>query len=481
MSGLWLTWLAIANPAVAGPRDEPVVEPYRCLATKARTEWQSNKRRKTMLPPPLGDVTTLQMRDLVQMRDDLLPLVEQVAGGRFSEVPGVGMGTDAELGELLYEETLEMLRKLFDAPEELIESMARRAQGSAGILLGKYGLSTKKVYLGLPTLQRSADAKDLGPDERLDAACLVLGHELAHALQMQLASHDERFARLGGIEGFECLHAVGEGHAVFVERGVAQAFDRMPLFWTLTEGQGWGPEGLMEPRAFSIWAAYGQGLRFIDYHYQAGGHDQVWRVLRELPVQTRMIFRPETYRASVQAPRDYGDLLLGVEQKLTKGEWMRANGPIGELSLREATVGLDEQRIRDTLDSLVWGHELALQRGDRSASVQVLEFADADAPHQFLELLADGQQAAAEAMSSPMQRWVVQVRPYDGVQGDAVVRRVLQPAEPHPSSEETDSVWVARGTRLVAVRAVGFRPGLRMDWTLEEVFRRLDRSESASP
>ena len=84
----------------------------------------------------------------------------------------------------------------------------------------------------------------------------------------------------------------------------------------------------------------------------------------------------------------------------------------------------------------------------------------------------------AKARSVRGTQWSVTVSPYDAISGDAAVRRVIAPVGAHASSVETQSVWVVRGQRLVVVNVSGFRPGLRMDWTLEEVYRRL---EGATP
>ena len=92
----------------------------------------------------------------------------------------------------------------------------------------------------------------------------------------------------------------------------------------------------------------------------------------------------------------------------------------------------------------------------------------------YLELLEKGQDAMAKARSAGGKKWSVSVVPYDVISGDASVRRVIAPVGAHSSAVETQSVWVVRGNRLVVVNVSGFRPGLRMDWTLEEVYRRLE-------
>lgn len=339
-------------------------------------------------------------------------------------------------------------------------------------ILGKYAPGTGQVYLGLQPLARAVQAS-LSPDQTLAAVCLVLAHELAHALQDQGAGVGGRFTQVPDMDAFNGLRAVTEGHAVFVEEQVAEKLGLVDVFWKLNRHQGWGPDGLEEPAAFALWGLYGQGRRFVRHWHAQGGHDKVWEALKQPPPRTSMIFRPETWSGAVHERPAWGARLDGVEQKLTKGDWAVVAGPVGEYDLRADVAGLPDPEVDAILEHLVHAHQQDLAMPDRQAHIRVLDFDEPSAPYRYIELLARGQESMAAALSRSGEAWTVTVVPYEAIQGDAVVRRVVAPKAPHPSRLETQSVWVVRGTRLVVVQVQRFRPGLRMDWTLEEVFARL--------
>ena len=213
---------------------------------------------------------------------------------------------------------------------------------------------------------------------------------------------------------------------------------------------------------------------FIEEFMSRGGLGATWQPIIAPPATTTMLFRPETYAPEYALNDQYAEVLTGVEQKLTKGEWAVVNSHLGEYTLRTDTAGLDEKSVNEVLAHLVNAHRIEAIRDDRKADIRILDFDEVEAPKRYLDLLIAGQEAMANARSSPARKWTVTVKPYDAISGDAVVRRVIAPVGAHASAIETQSVWVLRGKRLVVVNVYGFRPGLRMNWALEEVFTRLD-------
>jgi hypothetical protein len=427
--------------------------------------------------PPLTDATKLTLPHLKSMADDLIPMIEEAAGAKYERAPIIGT-TDAQgLADILESEALEVMRNLYDAPDHLIAEMARQSRFSVPGILGKYAPATGSVYLGLAPISHSIASSELEPEQTLDAACLVLAHELAHALQDQRAGHSELFAKVTDMDAFNALRGVSEGHAVYIEERVAEKLGLIDVFWELNKGQGWGPAGLEKPQAFALWGLYGQGRTFIRYQYDLKGEDWVWEVMKTPPPKTSMIFRPDTYAPTATPPPPWGEALAGVEQKLTRGDWAVVAGPVGEYDLRGDMAGMDADAVNDILGHLVVAQQRDLAMPNRAGQIRILEFDEADAPYQYIKLLEEGQQAMADAMSTPDHEWSVEVVPYDTIEGDAVIRRVVAPVRAHSSLTESQSVWVVRGQRLVVVHAQRFRPGLRMDHTLEEVFARLEAAE----
>jgi hypothetical protein len=150
------------------------------------------------------------------------------------------------------------------------------------------------------------------------------------------------------------------------------------------------------------------------------------------------------------------------------------NSHLGEYALRMDTAGLDFERVGNVLSHVQNSHRLQAYRPGREAEVRILDFDSSEPAEAYLKLLEEGQEDMAKARSAYGLEWSVTVTPYGAIKGDAAIRRVIAPVGPHSSSIEVQSVWVVRGARLVVVNVTGFRPGLRMDWALEEVYRRLD-------
>ena len=80
------------------------------------------------------------------------------------------------------------------------------------------------------------------------------------------------------------------------------------------------------------------------------------------------------------------------------------------------------------------------------------------------------------------REWSVEVRPYDRVDGDAVIWRVVGPntaSGAREAKEEEQALWVVRGTRLVVISVSGFRPGNRLDKAVDQLFDQL--GQAATP
>jgi len=457
---------------------KPKVDPdlYRCGVQAILHPKGKTKQRKA-LPSKRGmltDLETLTEDDLMSMALDLKPLVERESGLVFEGFPTFRRADHAEFRESLQFESEVVVRRLYDAPENVLDQMIQ-AQGSGGIV-GKYGIKDKVIFLNTRSTAGLVAVSKLPPEKMKDAVCLVLAHEMTHALQDQAADLGRQLENFPDMDAFNGMRGVTEGHASFVEKRVAMAMGLEDIFWQLKEGgQGWGREGLIEPSAYETFALYGQGMYFMDHIYEHRGTKGVWEVIQKPPGTTTMLYRFDQYSPSYPVPSKYIQTLKGIEQWLTKGDWAVINAHLGEYFLRKDTAGLDEDKIGAILAHLEGAHQIHALRRDREAEIRVLDFDNASAPYEYIQLLQAGQEkiAAAKSAASGVP-WVVDVTPYEAIQGDAVVRRVVAPKGAHASRTESQSVWVVRGKRLVVVNVSGFRPGLRMDWALEEVYKRMD-------
>lgn len=410
---------------------------------------------------------------------ELQPLVEAEAGRTFTTPPKVvRMNGDEHLSLLRAEYTWIFGELMGDAPEAI---RAANADGSARLLfvgaLGKYGVLDKNLYLNAPAIEASTAQAGLPPEAVRDVLRLILAHELTHALQDQVVDLRATVEDLADMEQMSAASATWEGQATWVEGRVAARIGLDDLFWKLNGLQGWGRDGLIDVGSWHTWSTYGQGYRFQSHQHQRGGVDQVWRTLDEPPGSTAQIWRPEAYDPVVPTPpRDYAAVLRGVEQQLTKGDWLVANTRIGETLLRGDAVhdkaGLPA--LEEALAHLRWAHGLELEREDRTAEIRVLEFDDPSWARRWLELLRQQRTAvnahAAAEIGAPIE---VITEPFTDAPGDDAVLRIERIPMGGGRHLERHQAWVVRGDTAVVVTAERFRPGLRLGWTVEEVYRRL--------
>jgi hypothetical protein len=448
--------------------------------------------------PEIADVSAMTEEDLDRLVAFLVPHVEAAAEARFTTIPPGRLGSTDALRGVFEVETRQIVQAIYEVPPEVVDALARGARGGVPGLLGKYAASTGAVYL---TPQAFADGRSAGAAR--DAALLVLAHELVHALQDQVAGIDRTLGALEDLDHFDGFRAATEGQANWVTLRVARALGLEDAFWALSRGQGWGPDGLLVPAAFPVFMLYGQGMFMCDHHAEKGGAEAVWRLVREPPRSTTMVFRPERYAPSLALPVDLRGVLRGVEELLTaKIVWVPADTVLGEGPLRGELVGLPSERVGAALEGLTWAFERKMyseggpSAGPRSASVRVLSFADAAGAQGFTDLMSEGLEAQAAARteaeaslaavesSVQARKWVVEAVPYDRVAGDRVVRRVVGPLSATGARlavEEEQSLWVVRGPVVVIVGVSGFRPGNRLDRAVDEIFVRLDAALGDGP
>lgn len=470
-----------AEQGEAETRGEPSPEP---AADRPRVEL-----------PPVAEPTAITEAEIDSLIEVLIPYIEAEAGARFTSVPRGLHGTAEALQEVLISETRTILRRIYDVPDVVIEQMVASTTGEIPGLVGKYASSTGAVYLVPSAFLRLGQAVEERAEVE-DMVVVILIHELAHALQDQVADLDAVLDRLEDRDHFDGLRGITEGQANWITREVARALGREAAFWAVSRSQGWGPDGLKEPGAFPIFMLYGQGMFMCDHHAERGGTDKLWEMVRHPPRSTTMLFRPERYAPSLDRATDLRGVFRGLGEVLTRGlTWIPADSHLGEGSLRAAVVGLPEDRVDRVLGSIDWGFERKIyspggsSAGPRRAAVQVVHFERPEHATELVELLTDGLQAQADArtrleadLSTSVgqeagRTWVVEAVPYDRIQGDAVIRRVVGPLSAtgaRLSIEEEQSLWVVRGDQLVVLSVSGFRPGNRLDRAVELVFSQLE-------
>jgi len=244
----------------------------------------------------------------------------------------------------------------------------------------------------------------------------------------------------------------------------------------LNLSQGWGDEGPVDLGSFELWAIYGQGMHFVEHHYEEGGMDRVWALLRDPPPSTTMLFRPETYAPALPDPVDYSAAMEGVEEVLTEGRWVAVHSRVGELTLRAEALRMDQEALDEILRHIEDGFVKEAFKPDRTVRIRILDFDDPQWPLAYIDLLSTQTAPTPESTEHGTRLWRDEVGPWTGVEADRAIHRVAGPSG--LVRFEVTEVWIARGDRLIVVQAEGFRPGIRMERAVERLLRQLEALEA---
>ncbi len=407
----------------------------------------------------------------------LVPAIERQAGRTFRTPPRVELATAEAFARILAEEEQLLMDAVSrDTPPEL--RVPARQSGVVPGLLGKYALFDDVLFLCRDEIERAAALRGLSDPTALARPILV--HELVHALHDQQTDLADQIRALPDLDAFHANHATAEGLATWVTERVAAERGFAGEVRALEALQGWSDGALVEKESFPVWAAYGLGRNAMAAHFAAGGFDRVWEVAVTPPASSRGVFDPAQARAPRPAPsRDWRAVLRGAERKLTDAPWVVSISPLGDYDLvGEAIVGGNAAELGAVAAHLVEAWHLLGSLPDREGEIRVLRFDGPEWPLRYLDLLAAQERTRASDVSVPGVSEVdITFTPWAQVPGDRAVLRDARLAGAPGVFTERHAGWVARGDTLVVVAADRFRPGLRLQWTVEEVFARVAASD----
>lgn len=408
----------------------------------------------------------------------VVPAIEQQAGRSFTTPPVVEIATPTEFGRVLGEETTLIMGAVQrDTPRELRDQQV----GPGGLvpgILGKYAVFDDKLFLCREAIE-GAVVEHMGrPADAVPGfATVVMIHELVHGLHDQQTDLAEQIRGLPDLEALHANQATAEGLATWVTERVATQLGLQAESKALEELQGWSDAGLVDESSWSVYASYGLGRDAMRWHHEHGGLDEVWAVATAPPTLTSGVYRPETWRAARVPPDlDYAAILKGTERKLTDQEWIIAISLLGEHDLRgEAIFGDNGAALDDILAHLRQAWQLDGALPDRNGQVRILVFDGSDAAARYLEQLQVQAKGEARSMGEAIGREVdVLFEPFEDSTGDQALLRSSRIRGADGVFSERHAAWVRRGATLVVVTAERFRPGLRLGWTVDEVYARLD-------
>ncbi len=400
-----------------------------------------------------------------QTVEEIAPLVAQIAGRRFTQVPGVLIADIPRIEQVLYEEQVHLLRNATDLGTEAARREARAAvANTGGLFVGKYGFLDHNLYI-VPGAVRAALAEE-GLDPTLESAVLelVIAHELTHALQDQQADLDESVIHQSGKDAVMALNCLIEGHAVWVHEQVGRARGHPEAVDAVARILGYdlgSPHGVDPGRYYTSYV-YGQGRTFVEHHLTRGGPEAVWTLFVHPPLSSSMIVDPATYgNAPATLPEETRRALRRGRDRFVGDEWTLGEEVVGDFDLRERLM---EARASTHLaDRLVgaWATRGAPKAGAAGAEVQLLRFDAADAAWSYVQAMhANAGTLLADAMSETNGAIEGTVGLWDGVpSSDLAAREVIGLTS--MNGQQLSTHWVARGPYVVQVVLVNAPPSER--------------------
>ncbi len=413
--------------------------------------------------------------ELDWMVREIVPVVEEVGGRRFATIPEVVMADESDLAEVIYQEQVHLLSRYKQMTEEQARDSAHRTSTDvAHVFAGKYGFLDKKLYLSVEGIRLSlgeqgAPAWMLRPMVRL-----VVAHELAHALQDQVADLDSMVGQARGGDAIMAVNCTVEGHAVWVHEQVATRMGLHEAVVLMSDMLGYDEpiRRRMDPDHFYTAYVYGLGRDFVAWHQAHGGTEQVWDLLDEPPSGTAMIAAPETWTGDGQAgalsPK--ARQAIGRARRLLAGKgWRDDEFIMGDFNVRDQLVRAGANTA--LADDLQSGWNLRSIGGDMlGVEIQLLRFQSESGAAAYVEDMKRHAYKQSHAVASdPFIH--AEATPFDLVANDNSARETILVKFNEDMYQTLGTLWIARGPDVVQVILVNvLPPDKRLARAVDQVF-----------
>ncbi|MCW8130647.1 MAG: hypothetical protein KIS92_09880 [Planctomycetota bacterium] len=333
---------------------------------------------------------------------EILPLVERAAGRRFKAKPKIVWGTRDRIAASMAHDLLPQVRKLHPAmsASDAANVAVDHGIGAAPLLLARYSYADGDLCF-CPTNPISifetlkVDVKEIMPVLKL-----VTAFELTYALQDQELGLAKLLKEARDGESSMALNMALKGHAAWVMLEVAKELKTPDATRDFAKSIVLGvilrKDPALDRTADAFYKQiYGDALSFVKFQAEKGGTENVWKVLAQPPVETRMLAKPETYAPQTRAFRDYAAVLEGIEKDLDGKEekdqrsWQIQRMALGPAMMRTAYAGLDDADRELLAQKFEAGQSLvAVHRPSAvMASFTLLIFKDAESARKACGIL----------------------------------------------------------------------------------------------
>jgi hypothetical protein len=218
--------------------------------------------------------------------EEMIPVVEDVAGRQFSEPPSLELAEWQEIAAALNAD----MQLCGIAPEReagkdpLVDSLFELAAVQSMIsvtpyILGKYGVAAKSVFLLPRNVSGVLERTGLEESSIAPIVKLTIAHELLHMLQDQEVDLAATLRRCSDPASLEAFNIVMEGHAMVIQELIGRKIDAQVESAELNRlllGRQYPSSDSKQPRMSSV---YRSGLKLMTRYYQDGGAAKMWDVL----------------------------------------------------------------------------------------------------------------------------------------------------------------------------------------------------------
>jgi hypothetical protein len=397
--------------------------------------------------------STVTEAELRVMRDEVAPVVAEVAGMEFRELPEIVLADSGLLARVVLAEQRHLLTASGQgASVEAQRDAEETATAMAPAFAGKYGFLDHRLYVSVEGLEDALAIQGYPAWLLRPALRVVIAHELVHALQDQQVDLGRSVLAAPSGDAVMALNCLVEGHAVWVHEQVGARLGLDEAVTAIDELLGTDTpfRRRMDPREFQQRYVYGLGRDSVAWHADHGGTTAVWAVLASPPPSTAGIVAPwdDAGRPLAFTAKERHALVRAGERLAGRG-WSADAAPLGDFELRDqlVRVGADQglaDALRAGFNTRVVGGAMA------GVEVQVLQFDDAAGARAYVQ----GMRRQAEDQAERVGRdpfITATATNFDRVRGDTSAREAVTVSLFDDLVEHLGKVWVARGPHAVQV------------------------------
>ena len=433
------------------------------------------------------------VQDIENIIIELSPIMERVAGKKIQKFPEIRIVDKDRVKNAYIEDLTSQLKwAMPERNESQIHEIAEsKASKICSYMLCKYGYLDNVLYIvpgNINALIRSNEIKERSFKPILT---LLIAHELTHALQNQEIDIVEKFKSLDSIEKLEALNAVLEGHALFIQENISQYLESNDTKLQSREIKTPKYENIedqnmeLNKKIEDVWLKeiYERGKKFIEFYYQEGGTEKVWKILSQPPTNTSMLFNPETYTEAESKKIEYSQILEGLERFFGDQEWIVENIDVPKLHLHSVFRLLKFGNADEIISKICHMQTLSIWRKRVCyGTISLIRVKNENYSSMLLSILERITNDNLERMKQTANYYInnLSVENLKGINADVFRKLSFIAALKNGKEQKVATVLISRGDIILEINdQTGAPKDDRFIKISEEIFRRLNEARAS--